>query len=124
MHQLTSLKYWKYFSIQHPSAMMIYCPLDPKNKHQLKFEPSAGTYFQENTLNTISAILFRPQDFDILGLLDAYTCHFIGSSLTQVMFCCLLSAKPSPDPMPNQYCVLEPSEETSVKFKPITAISL
>ena len=46
----------------------------------------------------------------------AYMSQWSGSTLVQVMVCCLFSAKPLPEPMLS-YCQLHPWERTSVKFE-------
>ena len=46
----------------------------------------------------------------------AYTRHWTGSALVQVMACRLFGAKPLPEPMPT-YCHMDSWEQISVKFE-------
>ena len=63
------------------------------------------------TVNDKVVIVYNP-----LRPSDAYMRQWTRPSLIQIMACRLTGAKPLSEPMP-EYCLLDPWEQTSVKFK-------
>ena len=57
----------------------------------------------------------RPQWVNSLRPSDAYMHRQPRTSLVQTMICCLFSAKPLSEPV-LEYCLVDPWEQTSVKF--------
>ena len=71
-------------------------------------------YYWSNWL-ALPQLLSSHNSINPLRLGDAYMCQWTGSSLDQIMACCLIGTKPLSEPK-LAYCQSDPKEHISMKF--------